>query len=73
MESTFMTILTKIHISSWLLNQIGWGFRRNADNSLQFYNPKAYSDWLTILKVIDADSPIVIFGGQYIYNDILCA
>ena len=24
--------LTKVPISSWLLNQIGWGFRRNADN-----------------------------------------
>ena len=22
----------KIHISLWLMNQIGWGFRRNADN-----------------------------------------
>ena len=27
-----LTYLSSIHISSWLLNQIGWGFRRNADN-----------------------------------------
>ena len=27
-----MTYLTKIPISSWLLNQIGWGFRRDTDN-----------------------------------------
>ena len=28
------------------------------------YNPKAYSGLFTISKVIDAESPIIIFGGQ---------
>ena len=35
-------------------------------------NPKAYSGKLTISKVIDAESPIIILGGQYVqrsYND----
>ena len=30
------------------------GFQQNADN------PKAYIDWFIILKVIDAESPMVI-------------
>ena len=49
----------KIPISSWLLNQIGWGFRWDAES--QFLNPKAYLDWFTNLKVIDTESPIVFF------------
>ena len=30
----------------------------------KFYDPKAYSDWLTILKAIDADSKIVFWGDN---------
>ena len=35
MEGTY-DIPNKIHISSRLLNQIGWGFRQNADDSYIF-------------------------------------
>ena len=31
--------------------------------SYSFHNPKAYSGLCTILKVIDAESPLVIMGG----------
>ena len=27
------------------------------------YNPKAYSDWIAILKASDGENPIVIFLG----------
>ena len=32
MEGTHDKHLKKNPISSWLLNQIGWGFQQNADN-----------------------------------------
>ena len=32
MEGTRDKYLKKIPISLWLLNQIGWGFRQNAEN-----------------------------------------
>ena len=35
------------------------------------HNPKAYSDWLTILKDIDAESPIVIFWGDNRYVAVM--
>ena len=70
MESTYkkMTNITKIHISLWLLNQSDGDFAQMQIISLQFYNPKAYSDWFTILKAIDAESQMVIFGGDNRYN-----
>ena len=37
-----MTYILKIPATLWLLNQIGSGFHRDADN--EFHNPKAYSD-----------------------------
>ena len=72
-----MTCLIKKLISSWLLNQIGWGFRWDAD-SYHFYYSKAYSDQFTISKDIDAENPIIFFffffflggGGYQLYIQI---
>ena len=58
-----MTYLTKIPNISVTTNQIGWGFRKMQIISYSFIFPKAYSGYFTILKVINAESLIVIFFG----------
>ena len=42
------------------MNQLGWGFRQNADHYFLFHNPEECLDWFKSLKVINAESPIVI-------------
>ena len=41
------------------------GFLQNAGNKLEFHNLKLYFDLFYILKVINAESPIVFFFGTY--------
>ena len=56
-----MTCLTKILISVMTTEPNWMGFSPRCRDNYTGYNPKPYLDQCTILKAIDAKSPIVIF------------
>ena len=66
MKEGFMTYLNKN--SYFFVTTESKPFRQNLMhiiNKLQFQNHKAYLDWFIILKVIDAESPIVILWDNW--------
>ena len=69
MEETYDMPYKKSLFSSWLLNQSDGVFAEMQISSYNFIirKPKAYSDQFTIAKDIDAESPIIILGGQSVH------
>ena len=70
MEGTYDMPYKKILMFSWLLNQIGWGFRWEQIISSNFIILKHIRINLQFRKMIDAESPIIILFNSFFLQSV---
>ena len=63
-NSVFIVYVSLPSVKTWMEGTYDGGFGKMQIISNSFQNTKAYLNWFIILKVIDAERPVVICWGD---------